>query len=181
MEDTAAVPSIYQPFIRRKLAGRIAGRFLYPGWGSGMLFVFVVLAVLLWSAPIHWGNSGDFSLVAGLEAIFAPLALARFLCRKGKKVVPYFFGLQVMLFVTAILVSVNDVHSRSHLATFAGMFPTIGFFLGLWRDASILSSMVPVCWAITLLSLGGLFVLSIKEWKLIGAMERAAASLEKEG
>ncbi|HEX8311540.1 MAG TPA: hypothetical protein VF614_09505, partial [Chthoniobacteraceae bacterium] len=43
-EQPRLIPSIYHPFARRGVAGRIAGRLLYPGWTSGVFFMLLMLA-----------------------------------------------------------------------------------------------------------------------------------------
>ncbi len=45
-EPVREVPSVYRPFVRRGLPGRLAGVLLYPGWASGVFFSLAVLAVL---------------------------------------------------------------------------------------------------------------------------------------
>lgn len=54
-EEENPVPTVYRPFVRKGLIGRIAGRLLYPGWPSG-----AVLSLLL--ALIGFGG---LSLIRG--------------------------------------------------------------------------------------------------------------------
>jgi hypothetical protein len=46
-ERTVLVPSLYSSFTRRGLAGRLAGRVLYPGWASGLVFCTLIMAAAL--------------------------------------------------------------------------------------------------------------------------------------
>ncbi|RBP37685.1 hypothetical protein DES53_11367 [Roseimicrobium gellanilyticum] len=41
-ERTQHVPSLYSSFARRGFFGRLAGRLLYPGWASGLVFTLVL-------------------------------------------------------------------------------------------------------------------------------------------
>ncbi len=58
-ERTILLPSVYGPFARWGLPGRLAGRLLYPGWASGFVFV-LVLAVI--SMAAHVWIMRDFHL-----------------------------------------------------------------------------------------------------------------------
>src|SRR5204862_5578427 len=44
-ERTVLVPSLYYSFARRGVLGRLAGRVLYPGWASGLLFCSLLTAI----------------------------------------------------------------------------------------------------------------------------------------
>ncbi len=44
-ERPANYAPVLQPFVKRGLPGRLAGRLLYPGWHTGLLFSLTVLAV----------------------------------------------------------------------------------------------------------------------------------------
>jgi ABC-type transport system involved in multi-copper enzyme maturation permease subunit len=41
-EEENPVPTIYRPFVRKGLFGKLAGRFLYPGWSTGVNFTLLV-------------------------------------------------------------------------------------------------------------------------------------------
>ncbi|WOO39714.1 hypothetical protein [Rubellicoccus peritrichatus] len=49
-------PSIYEPFVRFGLIGRIVGRFLYPGWWSGLIFSLIVFSGLWFGLFYLSGN-----------------------------------------------------------------------------------------------------------------------------
>jgi hypothetical protein len=54
-EKPALYPPVLQPFVKRGLPGRLAGRLLYPGWPSGMLLTFILLiAVTVLIAAAHY-------------------------------------------------------------------------------------------------------------------------------
>lgn len=45
-ERTVQVPSLYSGFVRFGWIGRMAGRVFYPGWASGMCFVFLLMSLV---------------------------------------------------------------------------------------------------------------------------------------
>ncbi|MEI8234508.1 MAG: hypothetical protein WCH57_07445 [Verrucomicrobiota bacterium] len=176
VEETPFVPSLYLPFLRRGLPGRAFGRLFYPGWASGLWFVLLAIAATLWAAPFSWTDTSTaFRVAALLETLFVPLAIVRLCFRRAANLFPFYLGLQLMLFVTAVTLSANFNLHDPHLI-WAGCVPTLGLFLHLW-DYSALDQMA--LWAALLALLGffALFLLSLKEWKTIAAMEREAAKL----
>ncbi|MDD5349229.1 MAG: hypothetical protein PHQ12_03360 [Chthoniobacteraceae bacterium] len=176
-EETATVPSIYRPFVRRGFLGRALGRLFYPGWASGLPFVLLATGVVLWAAHFSWKDtSAMFRVEALLESLFVPLAIVRLCFRRVLSLLPYYLGLQLMLFVTAITLTANFNNNAPQLL-FAGCLPTLGLLLHLWGHSS-LEPMGGVGVLITLISLFALFLYSLKEWKAIAAMEREAAALD---
>ena len=77
-ERTVDVPSLYGPFARRGFLGRLAGRILYPGWASGLLF-FALLTGLLTTAAfieMHIHHPGTWNDDAGKVALMIEIAFA---------------------------------------------------------------------------------------------------------
>ena len=183
MEETVAIQSLYRPFVRRKMFGRLAGKLLYPGWASGLLFFIVIVAAFLWTAHLNWSDGAvRFRVASGLEAIFAPLALVRLFFRRAKNILPFYFGLQLVLFVMAIILT-SALDNKDPLLVTAALMPTIGFFLQLWGNqviwgSNMLSNPTGSGLVVTAVCLLILFILSLKQWKIIGTMEREAAALE---
>lgn len=176
-EETVAIPSVYRPFLRWKLLGRVAGIFLCPGWASGLCFTFLVGGIYLLSAPLAWGNHDIcFRTISAAEAIFAPLALVRVGFRRAKSILPYYFGLQVLLFVTAVIVSVGDPDEA--LLRRVAPIPTIGFFTNLWERNRGIESPYLLSIVITVVSILGLLLLSLKEWRIITEAARKAKEVE---
>jgi ABC-type transport system involved in multi-copper enzyme maturation permease subunit len=181
MEDTSKIPSLYRPFVRRNALGKLAGRLLYPGWATGLLFALVLGCFFFACALPSWkpDNEALCVLTTVAEALLAPLALVRFLFRKAKSIIPYYFGLQVLLLVLAILISASSSrsYSGSNLPVILKMLPTAGFFLNLW-DHQPKDPVFPFSLAITIASIVLLLVISVREWRLIAQMEQEAAKLD---
>lgn len=66
-EQPANYTPVLQPFVKRGFAGRLAGRFLYPGWHTGMVFSLLVIAaglgLFMWhymEMRARWASRGSF-------------------------------------------------------------------------------------------------------------------------
>ena len=44
-ERTSDVPSVYAPWVKRGRLARVAGRFLYPGWATGIFFAALIFGI----------------------------------------------------------------------------------------------------------------------------------------
>jgi ABC-type transport system involved in multi-copper enzyme maturation permease subunit len=44
-EEENPVPTVYRPFVRKGLFGKLAGRLLYPGWPAGVNFTVIVTLI----------------------------------------------------------------------------------------------------------------------------------------
>jgi len=51
-ESTITLPAIYAPFARRGFVARLLGRFLHPGWATGVLFLALVLGIVALSCEL---------------------------------------------------------------------------------------------------------------------------------
>ena len=89
-ESPQLVPSITVPFTKKGLLGKIAGRLLYPGWATGLLFVlllFVLMEIALFVTTLTTSRYDD-DLQKVILVIFAslllPVALTRIFAKKSE-------------------------------------------------------------------------------------------------
>lgn len=130
-ENPQLVPPIAAPFVRKGILGKLAGRFLYPGWATGLLFVFLLyltfqLIFLISPPPAHDGRQ---ELLAGINSFFAmmlmALALTQLIARKN----PNKMGL-FLLFVTsqvlilALIKAIQQWYPKTELLTYFCWVPT---------------------------------------------------------
>lgn len=105
-ENPQLVPTIAAPFVKKGILGKLAGRFLYPGWATGLLFVMVLFAllqgVLFYYSKTHGGldNWHKITLIAVFAMLFFPVAMTRLLARKHDNL----FGLFVLFLSTQFLI-----------------------------------------------------------------------------
>jgi len=121
-ERAVCVPSVVTPFVKRGRSGKLAGRFLYPGWHSGFYFMTMLLALALvmghltYSSDFNLGPDSEIGLVDNVilvilgvfYTILAPLLLRLFI----KKIKDPFTGYIGVLVVCAIFTSVIVIFSE---------------------------------------------------------------------
>lgn len=112
-EPIALLPPICAPFLRRGAPGVIAGRFLYPGWPSGVLFtaLFVGLSSILLAFGGDSKITADASIfVTGtLSCLLMPAALMSFFDKKiANRFTFYLLLIVSQLVLTMVLTYIAD-------------------------------------------------------------------------
>lgn len=100
-ESAQLVQPIVAPFTRKGILGMTAGRLLYPGWATGLIFVILLYGLM--HALMLYCDSGAFG-ISVLNTVFAatlfPLALTRIFARKNENR----FGLFMLFICTQFLI-----------------------------------------------------------------------------
>jgi len=104
-ENAHLVAPIVAVFTRKGSLGKIAGRLLYPGWATGMIFVLLLYLIMQGLLFFHtWGTDPSPWNTVVLNSVFAivifPLALTRLFARKHENR----FGLFMLFLCTEILI-----------------------------------------------------------------------------
>ncbi|MGB6223321.1 hypothetical protein [Haloferula sp.] len=131
------LPPICHPFVKRGLPGKIAGRFLYPGWPSG--FIFALLASGLGLFLCLAGTGGprfreeEVSFIAGLlGTLIMPAALLGFAGDRIKnRFAAYLLIVVSSLILTFLMLMVSQAmpsSSRGFLWLFSWL-PMVNMFL----------------------------------------------------
>lgn len=112
LEKPVNLAPVLQPFIRKGWIGRLAGRFLYPGWATGVLFsgalllsTVLVMGAAIWNAwePVPEWAAASPSTYYSSPAARNPLNLADWPLREwsilvcGFLVVPFTLPVPLML------------------------------------------------------------------------------------
>ncbi len=101
-EHPAPVASIYVPFVKRGFPGRLAGRFLYPGWPTGLFFSLVGGVILAWCfLSVVGTRSSEYWVIAiaTFGAVIFPVAVIQI----GFNRTPNQFSLYVFVQVLTVL------------------------------------------------------------------------------
>jgi hypothetical protein len=111
-EPLQLLPPICRPFVRFGAVGKLAGRFLYPGWPSGVLFTGLMIAVivgLFFSRPdaalAYSPYRNNFLLIAMIVTIgtmLLPAIIVRIFSRKIKASLGFYILFGVLLVFGAI-------------------------------------------------------------------------------
>lgn len=183
-EPPSFVPSIYHPFVRFGGWGKLAGRLLYPGWPSGVLFTMVPLAVMF--AVGYYQSRGavgeKWILWAGVAvagAFYFPAALIRVFLPRSQRPFLVYIGIQVAL---SLLVALGATLAASDTGDFRfalAMIPTCGLLLSgtqVLDDGNILRVLIGTG-LITAASFCFLLFKMREPWRKIRTLEKAAAAL----
>jgi ABC-type transport system involved in multi-copper enzyme maturation permease subunit len=112
-ERVPRIYSIFLPFARRGVFGRLAGRILYPGWASGVVFGFVMITALFVWAYLHPEFRGEvelFAYVLAIGVVFFPVAIIRSVRPKAERPLPAYF---IIHGITAVLTSAAVILSEA--------------------------------------------------------------------
>ncbi|MGB0991505.1 MAG: hypothetical protein ACPG32_03450 [Akkermansiaceae bacterium] len=130
-ENPQLVPPVVAPFVRKGILGKIAGRFLYPGWASGLIFTLMLYGLLHGIIFLYELNGAhvDHEFIVTLNSIFATcfmsLALTRFLAGKREYRFALFllFGIAQFLIVI-IIFAVEEFTHGLHIIHYFCWIPT---------------------------------------------------------
>ena len=126
-EPISLLPPLCTPFLKRGPIGVIAGRILYPGWPSGVLFsaVFVGLSFVLlnFCGNRRFALDESIGVIGALSALLMPAAVMSFFDKKIKNRFTFYLLLLVsQLVLTMVLTYIADAlpqGSRSFLWFFS--------------------------------------------------------------
>lgn len=82
-EEMPRYPTVVGAFVRHDRVGRLAGRLLYPGWASGVMFsavlcgmAFSIMAAITWrSSSWDWDDGPGLYMFCLFMAVFVPVIL----------------------------------------------------------------------------------------------------------
>ncbi len=183
-EPPSLVPSVYRPFVKRGLAGKLIGRFLYPGWQSGVLFSLVVLLILL--AALHHEMRAALNpmrfwwvIVSIAGALFMPAALSHAFLQRWRRPVVIYVVIQGICAMIAAVAGMLEGFKVVDLRPAVAMIPTTGLLLATTEaitNRDMASGFIGTI-IVTGASLLVLLVKMRKPWREIHALEKLAATM----
>jgi hypothetical protein len=200
-ETLYLLPPICRPFVRRGPAGRLAGRFLYPGWPSGVLFtgLLVALACLLTLPQRPVGPSHHsfplppemlIVLSGGLATLLLPALVQRVLPERFRQGFGIYLLILVILCVIGILATMVAAQTLddSHLWALSWI-PPVQLPLMEWISRShydvgrhtappTYSTLVTTSLTVTAFYFLALLLAAIRRFPLLREVEDAAKSAE---
>lgn len=110
---------ITQPFVKRGLLGRVAGRFLYPGWHSGLNFLLLLVVI---------------SMTAFFMFFFGPMSVKYSISLRPREM--DFFWLTILMslgqtFLGLLILRLMFPNSKAPFVVFILIQLVLGLFLGL--------------------------------------------------
>ena len=189
-EPLQLLPPVCRPFLRFGAAGKLAGRFFYPGWPSGVLFTgllialstFVILNHMSASRPLGWHFEPVFQIMmlGSLGTLLLPGLVMRMFPRK----LPQTFAIYLLILAVLIAIAIGlaivaeEVSDDSFLWAFAWIPPVQFNLLGQVRH-NISSDFMPLLvtgMATCALYYLGLLLCAVRNFHLIREVEAEAAT-----
>lgn len=135
-ESNVLLPPICRPFVLRGVPGRLAGRLLYPGWPSGVMFSFLMVGLGALSAFLAGADDLHVQewivVMSLLGSLLMPAALMCFFEKRIKHRLTLYLLLvsanAVVTFVLALLVDALPSSARGFLAWLSWL-PQNGFIM----------------------------------------------------
>ena len=178
------LPAVYRPFVRRGFVGKIAGRVLYPGWPSGVLFTLLVLTLFFGPAYFIARNVIDpiriwwiAFMIAGV--LLVPAAINYTFLARFRRPLIVFILVQVLCALLAAFAGILYGFSAGDFRAIVAVIPTCGLLLsqsGAVDDRNIPFVVMGTAF-ITLSCVALLLVKMWKPWREIRAAETAASAL----
>jgi len=133
-EPQVLAKSVYQPFLRRGVAGLALSRFFTPGWASAAWYV-ALIALLGGGLLAVQGQFDDpnhaLGYVALLGALIFPAAIIRLFLPTTKHFLGFYIALQFFLAALTMLVGMMAGISEQPLAIWLCPFPNSVFLFNL--------------------------------------------------
>lgn len=169
-EKPRHILSLFRPFAARGWPGRAAGRFLYPGWPSGVLFLLTIFAgfgALLWRQKLFVETGNVVQFVAFAGALLLPLALIRGLLPKARQPVTIFLGFQFFCVLVTTFCGVCDGVLKTGFKDFSAIFPLCTLLLSLGDGETATAGRMPLVGFTTLASLVVVLALARREMQAV--------------
>lgn len=134
-EPLQLLPPICRPFLRFGTVGKLAGRFFYPGWPSGVLFcgllialgTFIILNHMSPSRPLGWHFEPRFHILmlGSLGTLLLPGLVMRIFPRKINQSFAIYLLILAILIATAIGLAIiaEEVEDTSFMWFFSWIPP----------------------------------------------------------
>jgi hypothetical protein len=176
-EEMTPLPAIYRPFARKGLPGRLVGRFLYPGWPSGMLYCVLLLGGF--AGLFHsFRSSGQWwflmTCLAFCGALFTPVALIRLAMPAGRRALVLFIVFQLSAAFLEVAVRIVDQVTDQAISVWLAFIPTAAL-IAIGTNGIHEPSGQVVTWitgGVLAASLLVLVILNARPFRQIAALER---------
>lgn len=188
-ERTVMVPSMYASFARRGVLGRLAGRVLYPGWASGLVFcalITLLLVAVFWivGTTHHAASWREDRRMAEMvfpiffASMISPVAVLRLFPRVKQPVWLYILVQAVFALIYLIATIAAETPDLTAVQTYRWVspFPTSTLFALLDEGQEptlrkfFMMVSLPVCAVIVVY----LALMAVKEFRAISLLERAS-------
>jgi hypothetical protein len=186
-ERTTEVSSLYAPFAKRGLLGRLAGRVLYPGWASAVFFTICLVSCGILAAEIRIKGMPTSESFHGLilfslltTAILFPLIVLLMLPRAKQRMWLYLLAQAFMVLIFTIAGIAASFPGGERLTNYLWLapLPTASFlaFINKSNEAELIATYQRIALPVCALLLAYLIVRALIEFKTISKLENQTLS-----
>lgn len=190
-ERTVMLPSLYVPFARRGPLWRMAGRVLYPGWATGLVFFMMMTALMAVALYLKSKTSPPSStdqvdklalgMWLGFTAVVSPVVVLLFFPRVKQPLWLYLLVQLVFVLVFTVAAIIADSPGITLDAAYQWLapFPSSAFLALVNHDSrELVDVFTKVTMPICLVVVAYLLFRMIKEFRLITQLEKASVSTD---
>jgi hypothetical protein len=119
-ERVSILPPVLLPFVKKGLLGRLAGRVLYPGWTSGIMYALIMTGLFFGWLMVRYPSATEMKnssvllwLVWGIFVLPAMLLYGFCHWSKDRKPTTYFSVFLIVHFVCSMVSGMNLAAKRS--------------------------------------------------------------------
>lgn len=188
IEEEPQYQNIYRPFVRRGIFGRFLGRFLYPGWPAGIVYLGTMLLGFLFSLLVvtkfdHLLYSSAL-FVGVLGCFLVPALFLRILPLRGDNAAVVFFVFQAVGFALGMLALGMADFIKFPMTELAALHP-LGAVIGLLKLGSSASPseiwiFVPALFLTTGVTVIGLAIYLLAAWRRMSHREKQSILAQDE-
>lgn len=124
-ETPTASPSVYAPFVRRGVIGRLAAFLLAPGWATGLLFYGLIATLIATLVVTHADPPADtrskLILITTFLSPLTPLALAQMFFRRPQRLLGPYIVCSLILLIATMLFLLMGVLSQEDSVGYVGV------------------------------------------------------------
>ena len=116
-EQPRFISSVYRPFLRRGIFGRLAGLLLFPGWPFGLIFTLFSCAIFFAATgrfgPVVLSDRLNGIFIALPGALIFPLAAVLLFKPRAKSIIPGYLAIQIACIILALVgISVHASYAQ---------------------------------------------------------------------
>ena len=179
-ENPRWIPGLFRPFATRGLAGWIAGRLLYPGWYTGVLFTLAVFGLFgaVFAYQGTFGAAGHivrFVSVGG--TLLLPAALTRCFFPKAKQPAAIFLLVNALCILVTIFAMICDNILKTSLKELISFLPLSTLIMSIGDTDLETANRGTAVLITTVASLAALLVASRRPFQLARRAENESLQL----
>jgi hypothetical protein len=193
-ENLVSLPGLYRPFALRGFLARLAGRLLYPGWATGVIFAAVAFALMtcgFWcvvprlsstvgSPPSpQWLMTWRWAVPLTFFAVISPLPILQLFPRFKKRFWPYLLvqSLSILLLIIGLIIA--DSPNNKGVLDLLAPIPTAALFAFTAHNDEGGASLLKVALITDAVLMAWVLFLVYRQLRIVRKLERLSLGEEE--